>query len=65
MKNIVAGISVLMLAVAMAHAAQKIEARGTVEAVTLFRGQALVTRLVPVEAQAGSVAGALAWRSPA
>jgi uncharacterized protein (TIGR02231 family) len=46
---------VLLTAVCVAGAAREVQEKGTVEAVTLFRGQALVTRLVPFDAPAGPV----------
>lgn len=53
---ILARTAVLSLALTTALAAgQPIETRGAVEAVTVFRGQAMVTRLVPLAAGAGGV----------
>ena len=55
MRRLVVMALVLGLTVCTAYCAQTIEEKGTVEAVTLFRGQALVTRAVPVSARQGSV----------
>lgn len=50
-----AAVAIAILAASAAHGAETISAKGRVESVTLFRGQALVTRLVPVEAKEGAV----------
>jgi len=43
------------VAAAAARGAQEVAAAGEAEAVTLFRGQALVTRRIPLEAPEGAV----------
>lgn len=50
-----AAMFVLVFMVPLVHGAQTIQEKGKIETVTLFRGQALVTRVVPVKAQAGAV----------
>jgi uncharacterized protein (TIGR02231 family) len=52
----IAWLAALALAAPAAHAVQAVEGAGKVESVVLFRGQAQVTRLVPVTAPAGAVA---------
>ena len=55
MKKVIATIMSMLVITQASHAIEKIEAKGKVNAVTLFRGQALVTRTVPIEAGAGSI----------
>ena len=45
----------VFVAAAGAPAAESVSQKGTIESVMLFRGQALVTRLVPVKAPVGAV----------
>jgi uncharacterized protein (TIGR02231 family) len=53
--RIALGLLATVILISTSHAAQKIEEAGTVTAVTLYRGQALVTRVVPVVADAGAI----------
>jgi len=55
MKAFVSIVLVLGVTACAACAAETVEEKGRVDAVTLFRGQALVTRVVPVNAKSGAV----------
>lgn len=46
---------VVLAAAAVPAPAEPVEARGKVDAVTLYRGQALVTRVVPLKATKGAI----------
>ena len=50
-----AGVVALVFAAAGPAAAKPVEAKGTIEAATVYRGQALVTRRVEADVPAGSV----------
>jgi len=55
MRTLLSAVLVTVVVVAAAGAATTVEAKGKVDTVTLYRGQALVTRVVPVTAPAGAV----------
>jgi len=55
MRKALTAFGFFVLLVCSVNAAQSVSAKGRVESVTLYRGQALVTRLVPVDAKEGAV----------
>jgi len=55
MRPIAMVVMLFVVAAPAARAVESVEAKGRVETVTLYRGQALVTRVVPVAAPAGAV----------